>query len=334
MFFWLSVLAIIYTYVGYPLLIFIISLFYEKPVKKKYIYPTVSVIMSVHNEEKNIKQKLESLINLDYPNERFEILLGSDGSTDKSNEIIQQVVNDMSDRHTSNKEYIRVYTYFKDRRQGKPSMLNELAKQAKGEILVFTDARQRLDKNSLKELVKNFSDAKVGSVSAELHFEGENTSAGNGIGVYWRYEKYIRKAESRAGSMLGATGALYAIRRELFEALPINLILDDVYIPMRIVQKGYRAIFDKKAKIYDRYPKNAKEEFLRKVRTLAGNFQIFVHMRWLLNPFKSPVAWQMFSHKFLRLMVPFLLIFVLVCSFYLRSSVFLSDGFYSASHIL
>lgn len=308
--FWIPILIILYVYLGYPLLIYLLSLLYKKPVAGKYLYPTVSIIMSVYNEERHIENKIMNLLDLDYPGERLEILIGSDGSTDKTDEIISKYINS------------KIKLYCNQQRKGKPSILNMLAQEAKGEIIVFTDARQRLNKNSLKELVKYFSDKKVGSVSAELHFEGENNQAGNGISLYWKYEKFIRKSESKIGSMLGATGALYAIRRELFSELPKDLILDDVYIPMRIVQRGYRAIFDKKAKIYDRYSKNTKEEFLRKTRTLAGNFQLFVYLRWLFNPFKSLVAWQFISHKFLRLTVPFLLIVIFMSNIFILDNIF------------
>ena len=294
--FWASIIIILYTYIGYPLLVYFISLFYRQPVKRTYPYPTVSIVMAVHNEEKNIERKMQSLLALDYPDSRVEILIGSDGSTDRTDEILSKYLND------------RIKLYRQPIRKGKPSILNLLAKEAKGEILVFTDARQRLDKSSIDELVKNFADTKVGSVSAELYFEGDNNKTGSGMGMYWNYEKFIRKYESRIGSMLGATGALYAIRRELFTELPNDLILDDMFIPMKIIEKGYRAIFDKKAKLYDHYSINPKEEFSRKSRTMAGNYQLIAYIGWLLNPIKNKISWQFISHKFLRLMGPFLLI--------------------------
>jgi cellulose synthase/poly-beta-1,6-N-acetylglucosamine synthase-like glycosyltransferase len=236
-------------------------------------------------------------------------LSGSDGSSDKTMEIVSKYASD------------KLKLFCNAVRQGKPSVLSMLAKEAKGELLVFTDARQRLDAISLKELVKHFADEKVGSVSGELHFEGEGSQASEGMGLYWKYEKFIRKSESRMGSMLGATGALYAIRKDLFPQLPKDLILDDVYIPLKIVEKGYRAIFDKKAKVFDRYSRNAKEEFLRKTRTLAGNFQLFIHLRELFNPLRGKISWQFFSHKFLRLMVPFLLMILFTANLFLLGQV-------------
>lgn len=308
--FWLSILIIIYVYIIYPASVYLLSLFYKKPWEGKYFYPNLSILISAYNEEKNIERKILSLLFLDYPKEKLEILIGSDGSTDKTDEIVSKYVD------------TRVKLYRQPTRQGKPNMLNMLASKASGESLIFTDARQRLDRNALKELVKNFAEEKVGSVSAELLFENENNKPGNGIGLYWRYEKFIRKCESRIGSMLGATGALYAIRKELFSELPSDLILDDVYIPLNIVRKGYRAIFDSKAKVYDKVVNNPKEEFLRKTRTLAGNFQLFVYLKELLNPLKGRISWQFFSHKFLRLLVPFLLVAVFISNLFILKSYF------------
>ena len=315
--FWLAVTTIIYVYIGYPVLIYLLSLFYKKPVRGKYVYPTVSLIVSAYNEEKNIEKKIISLLSLEYPEERMEILIGSDGSTDRTDEIIYKYTNS------------RLKLFRQEKRQGKPGMLNLLAQNATGEILIFTDARQRLDKDAVRELVKYFADNKVGSISSALFYENEkhNNKTAEGIGLYWKYEKFIRKSESRMGSMLGATGALYAIRRELFPKLPANLILDDIYIPMKIIEKGYRAIFDAKAKVYDTVYDNPKSEFLRKVRTLAGNYQLFIYLGHLFNPLKGKISWQFFSHKFLRLIVPFLLLFIFGANILLSKTAFYKTTF-------
>lgn len=310
--FWLSVIIILYVYLGYPVLVYLLSLLYKKPVRGKYVFPKISILISVFNEEKNIENKIRSLSEINYPQERMEILIGSDGSADKTDEIIAKYIGG------------KVKLFRLQERQGKPSVLNLLASQANGEILVFTDARQRLDKNTLSELVKHFSDDKVGSVSSALFYENERSDnkTGAGIGLYWKYEKLIRKSESRMGSMLGATGALYAIREELYPELPKDLILDDVYIPMKIVEKGYRAIFDSKAKVFDQVFNDPKQEFARKTRTLAGNFQLFVHLRELFNPLRGKISWQFFSHKFLRLIVPFMLIVIFVTNGFMLESSF------------
>ena len=315
--YWVALLTMLYLYFGYPLAMFLLSLTRRKPPRKEYINPAVSILMPVYNEEEYIEDKIKSMLSVDYPENKVEILIGSDGSTDGTEEIVRKYVNGM------------VKLYSGEERRGKPSMLNLLTSKAKGEILVFTDVRQELDKDSLKELVGNFYDERVGSVSTELLFEDENNKTGNGIGFYWRYEKFIRDCESKIGSMLGATGAMYAIRRRLFSALPKDLILDDVYIPLKIVEKGYRAIFDTNAKIYDRVAKTSEQEFLRKARTHTGNFQVFGYVKKLFNPLKSPVALQLFSHKLLRLMGPYLLVALFVSNMFL-----LGNYFYLLSFIL
>lgn len=340
--FWVTFILIVYTYIGYPVLVYILSQCYRKPLRGKYLYPTVSILVSAYNEEKNIEQKLRNLLKLEYPDERIEILVGSDGSTDRTDEIIKSVIalspvlggapgnaewgaisssNSTILYHSAVGEvganmdspHKSIWFFRQEPRQGKPSMLNILAQQAKGDILVLTDARQRLDEKAILELVKYFDDQKVGAVSGELHYESE---AGNktaaGLGIYWKYEKFIRKSESRMGSMLGTTGALYAVRRDLYPQLPVDLILEEVYVPLKVIEKGFRAVFDKRAKVYDKVFSQPKEEFLRKCRTLAGNFQLFFYAREVFNPFRGKIAWQFFSHKFLRLMVPFLLVAMLV----------------------
>ncbi len=323
--FWICLSGILYVYIGYPVLIYILSRFYKKPVGGKYVYPKISIVIAVYNEEKTIENKLRNFLQLDYPKERMEILIGSDGSRDRTNEILTKLENENKTHGyiIIDKEKILTLPQIKiclsEERNGKPKMLNRLVSMAKGEIIVFTDARQRLDNNSLNELVKHFSDPKVGSVSAALFYESSENGGKTreGIGLYWEYEKFIRKSESRMGSMLGATGALYAIRRELFPELPADIILDDVYIPMKIVEKGYRAIFDKKAKIFDRVALNPKDEFTRRVRMLAGNFQLVYYLGYLFTPFKGMISWQFFSHKFLRLMVPFLLAGLFISNLFL-----------------
>ena len=188
-------------------------------------------------------------------------------------------------------------------------MLNDVVPGARGGIVVLADARQRFDAAALRRLVGAFADPAVGAVSGALVLSGgrDGTTAGEGLGVYWSYEKLIRWGESRIDSTVGATGALYAIRRDLFEPLPEDTILDDVLIPMRIVRRGYRVLFEAGARAYDRPAASARAEFARKVRTLAGNFQLFSRERWLLSPAWNRLWLQTLSHKVLRLLGPLLL---------------------------
>jgi len=318
--FWLSLAVLAYTYFGYPLLLWIGSKLFSKPVRKEQIRPYVTFVVVAYNEEEYIGRKIDNILSLDYPHDKLEIIIGSDGSTDNTENIIEEYARSQS--HHVTKSHVKYRVIISKERRGKISLLNEIVPQAKGEIIVFSDARQMFDVSSLRELVSNFADEKVGCASGELVFDDEEKSGvAGGIGFYWRYEKWMRKLESNIHSMIGATGAIYAIRKGVFTPPPPNTILDDVFIPLKVVEKGFRAIFDLQAKAFDKAAATSREEFTRKVRTLTGNFQLFVLCRRLFNPFKSPVAVQFFSHKFLRA-VAFLFLMALFAS-----NLFLMDKF-------
>lgn len=288
-----------YTYAGYPLCVFIRARYHKNTVAKDTGFkPFVSVIMSAYNEESHIEKKIKNLLESDYPKDSLEILAGSDGSTDATDLVLSR----MADKR------LKVFIY-KERR-GKPSILNDLVTKARGEIIVFCDARQIFEKNAISQLVANFADEKVGCVSGELVFESlaNETEVAKGVGMYWEYEKFIRKCESAVHSMVGATGAIYAIRKELYLPVPSDIVLDDVYIPLNIARIGYRSILDQDAKAYDRPALAISEEYRRKVRTLAGNYQIFFIFKDLLIPFLKPVSLALVSHKLFRVLAPFFLI--------------------------
>jgi poly-beta-1,6-N-acetyl-D-glucosamine synthase len=308
--FWYLLFLIVFCYFGYPILIYLFALIFKKVSQKSPIHPTISIIISAYNEEDCIENKITNLLSLDYPNSKLEIILGSDGSTDKTNEIINRFTSPTLSFH-----------YFTQRR-GKMATINDLVEKAQNEILVFTDARQSFEHNALRELVANFNDPSVGCVSGELCFKPLTSAGGTakGINLYWKYEKFLRYCESQVHSMLGATGAIYAIRRELFNPIPQNVVLDDMFVPLKIIQKGFRAIFDPNAKAYDIVADNPKEEYRRKARTLYGNYQIFCLFSNLFNPLNSPIALQLFSHKFLRVVAPFLLILLFANNFCLVNS--------------
>ncbi|MDD4861198.1 MAG: glycosyltransferase family 2 protein [Candidatus Omnitrophica bacterium] len=312
--FWLILAVIFYTYAGYALILFLLSRVIKKPVSKDQSTPKVSVIISAFNEEKNIEKKLNNLLAIDYPMDALEILIGSDGAWDKTDQIISHFPSSQ----------VRFYKFI--RNLGKPSVLNDLVKEAHGAIVVFTDVRQEIHPKSIRALVANFADPAVGCVSGELYFKAETEAQkgtiGRGMGVYWNYEKFLRKRESEIGSMLGATGAIYAIRRKLFPYIPDDILVDDMFVPLAIISQGYRAVFESEARAFDRPSEEGREEFTRKVRTLAGNFQLFVQFPHLFHPFKSPVAWQFFSHRLLRVTAPFFLILLFVINLFLVTQPF------------
>ncbi|MDD5687517.1 MAG: glycosyltransferase family 2 protein [Elusimicrobia bacterium] len=312
--FWVSIVVIFYTYAGYPLIIYLLSLVFSKSTECKQLYPSVSIIMAVYKEEKYIESKLRTLMELEYPDEKIEILIGSsEGSSDKTDEIISNF--------PDKKRTIKLVK--EEKRTGKCNMLNLLVSQAKGEIIVFTDARQRLEHNALFELTKYFGDQKVGSVSGELMYEKDGIEQPeSGMGLYWKYENFIRESESRFGSMIGAAGAFYGFRKELFTTLPADLILDDMFVPVKVVEKGYRAIFSSKSKLYDKIFINPKAEFVRKARNLASTYQFFYYFIKSFSHFNLILLWQLFSHRFFRLMIPFLLILTFASNIFMLGNNF------------
>ena len=304
--FFLSLGVIFYTYAGYPLVLALWTLGGRKPVKKVIDYePRVAVFISAYNEEDTIRRRVENLLSLDYPRQKLEIFIGTDGSTDDTYKIIREL---------SARENIRYAVSFI--RRGKPAMLNKMVKESEAEIYIFADARQTFDRFAIRELVRCFGDPEVGAVSGELVIEDQETGTGKGMGLYWAYEKALRRMESAVGSMLGATGAIYAVRARHFIYLPEDIILDDVYLPLRVVLQYRRAIVEPAAKAYDKVSVTAQKEFMRKVRTLAGNFQIFSLMPELFRFGYSPVAFQLFSHKLLRLAVPYFLLLLFLSNIF------------------
>lgn len=314
--FWISIGLIAYTYLGYPFILSLLSAVKRRPVQKSAFEPHVSVVIAAFNEERTIEWRLQNLIEQDYPREKIEIVVVSDGSTDRTEQIIKEF--------SSWQRQVRFFSMRE--RKGKVEALNLGVAQAKGDIIVFTDARQTFRPEAVRHLVANFSDPEVGCVSGELIFiKNLKSLIQSEMGAYWLYEKWIRKAENRTGSTIGATGAIYAIRKQLYKPLPSGTLLDDVLTPMNIVMQGYRVAFDGSAVAYDVPSKDASQEWTRKVRTLAGNWQITSLAPALLSPWKNPCWWRFISHKLMRLAVPFLLPAVLM------SGALLSDPIYRVS---
>lgn len=316
--YWFSISFIVYTYIGYPLFLWLLSIIKSLPVKKSVdnIDKTVSIILSLYNEELNIHKKILNLLEQTYDQDKLEIIIVSDGSTDKSDEIVQGFVTnelDKNDAHIRHSiKFIRI-----DNNQGKPNALNMAVSVAKGEIIVFSDTRQTYDSNAIKELIGNFDDEKIGSVSGELIFIDCHSNMTIDMGLYWNFEKIIRKMESSTGSVMGATGAIYAIRKELYNEIPKDTLIDDVMIPMDIVMQGYRNIFDSKAIAYDTISTEDSQEKRRKIRTLAGNYQLIQKMPDVLSPIKNPDFIRYISHKVFRLFVPFFLCLLVLSAFLL-----------------
>lgn len=291
---WGSVALVAYAYFGYPVAVALLSRAVGRRTAKGPSLPSVTVIVAGYNEEAVIGKRLQNLIDSDYPKDRLEVIFGSDGSTDST----------VAEASAFERCGVRVLVF--NERRGKVSVLNDCVKAAKGEILVFTDARQTFDRGAIRALVENFADASVGAASGELMLSGAS-GFGSSFAAYWDYEKAVRRAESGIDSVIGVTGAIWALRKGLFEPYPADIILDDLYQPLRVVLKGYRVVFEPGARAFDVAEKAAGGEIRRKARTIAGNWQVFATMKGVLNPVRNRAFVQLVSHKLLRVLVPFLL---------------------------
>ena len=306
--FWCAACLLVYTYAGYPLWIYWRSRLHPRPVQQGPILPSVSIILAVHNGADRLRQKIDHLLSLDYPQDRLQIVISSDGSTDDTDSIIGEYPN-------SSLKYIRCSEH-----RGKAAALNAGMRIATAEILLFLDIRPWMERGALQFLVSNFADPSVGCVAGELVLRDDGHDAGAKAvgGLYWRYEQWIRNSEAIVDSPLGVYGGFYAVRRELATPLPAGTILDDMLQPLNVIRQGFRSVLDVRARVYDTWPKSLGGEFHRKVRTLAGNFQLLQLAPWLLSC-QNRLRFELISHKLLRLVVPILLIILLVSSAFLAN---------------
>jgi poly-beta-1,6-N-acetyl-D-glucosamine synthase len=299
--FWISALIVGYVYVGYPCLLAAWARIADRRPRRAAFqdgaWPSISIVIAARNEAARLPARVANLLEQAYPGRR-EIIVVSDGSTDAPERALA--------RFGPAVRLIDVPP------GGKPLALNAGVAASTGDILVFADARQRFAPGALAALIRNFADAAVGGVTGELVLDSErdsvDTKVGEGIGLYWKYEKWLRRNESRVWSVLGATGAIYALRRECWTNLPAATLLDDVLAPMRAVLNGCRVVFEAEAIAYDQASADAATESRRKRRTLAGNYQILAQEPRLLLPVVNPVWLQYMSHKVGRLIVPWALV--------------------------
>ncbi|HUS06477.1 MAG TPA: glycosyltransferase family 2 protein [Bryobacteraceae bacterium] len=296
----LGIAFVVYILFGYPALLYILAKRRGRPVRQEPSIRSVSMLIAVHNGEPFVESKLRSIFELHYPADEIEIIVACDGCTDATAEMARQVGGDR----------VQVLQL---PRAGKAVALNEAMKAARGEIFVFTDIRQRLDPDCLRYLMESFADPQVGAVSARLVILKGSSQGEENVGLYWRYEFWVRSQLSRLDSIFGATGACYAMRRELTVPIPPGTLLDDMYEPLGAFFRGYRLIADERALIFD-YPTNPSVEFDRKVRTLAGNYQILAAYPRLLGP-GNRLWFHYVSYKFGRLLLPIALMLILAASF-------------------
>jgi poly-beta-1,6-N-acetyl-D-glucosamine synthase len=347
--FWWSVGLIAYVYAGYPALLAVWARLASisgagDPIAECQsgdvsvddpgadALPGVSIIIAVRNEARRLPARIENLLTSDYPQDRLQIIVASDGSTDHTLDALAP--------YAQRVELVMLPP------RGKAAALNAAVARARHPVLVFADARQRFAPDAIRRLVRHFQRRSVGAVSGELILDCERpdlnigpgdtgahatpagtdvyvdatSTIGDGVGAYWKYEKWLRRHEAIVGSTLGVTGAIYAMRRALWQPLPDDTILDDVLGPMRIVLQRYRVTFDDTAHAYDETARDAAVETRRKVRTLAGNFQLLALEPRLLVPGVNPVWFQFVSHKVGRLLVPYALAAAFVSSLWLATA--------------
>ena len=329
--FWLSIAVVAYVYAGYPLMLRVWARARQCGLRIADCgliddWPGVSIVIAARNEGSRLSARIENLLALDYPADRRQIVVVSDGSTDNTVDVLAR--------------YDRLVDAVTIPASGKALALNAGVARARFDVIVFADARQVFASDALVELVAPLSDPAVGVVTGELLLDAESpcrragrdrraferrqvardygsdrrvddrrrtvrSTIADGVGLYWKYEKQIRRLESAIDSTLGATGAIYAMRRSLFQPLPADTVLDDVLTPMRVVLAGFRVVFNERARAFDRAAVDADAEARRKVRTLAGNYQILALEPRLLLPWRNRVWLQYLSHKIGRLVVPY-----------------------------
>jgi len=310
--FWISVGIILYTYFIYPIVLSICSGIHQVKKDAQYLFnrnqrrtkniddlPNVSIIIAAYNEESCIEERIKNLLLLDYPSEKINIHIGSDGSSDGTNSIL------------SNYSADNYHAHLFEQNRGKMSVLNDLVQLCNDEIIVFSDANTHFQTDVIKKLVRHFADEKMGVVCGELHLV-DGASGDNMDSIYWRYEQVLKFHESRLGALLGANGAIYAIRKSLFEPLPANTIVDDFQIAMNISRNKYTTHYDPEAVAIEEVAPNLKAEAGRRVRIGLGNYQAFFKMSWALNPL---LGWRFIayiSHKVFRWFVPHMMILALL----------------------
>lgn len=310
--FWLCVSGVAYAYVVYPIIVWAISRCYLNPAdfaSDKALpvqWPLVTLIIAAYKEEKVILPRLVNAALLDYPADRLEILIGVDGNEDCTGELIRSFVDSR----------VRLIQY--PIRRGKASVLNDTVPEARGEIIVFSDANTMTQPNSIKQLVRHFADQDVGAVCGKLELI-DPASGQNVDGIYWKYENFLKGCEARINGLLGVNGGIYALRKELYEPIPTNAIVDDFLIGMRIHLRHRRLIYDPTAIALEETPDTIGQEFQRRSRIGAGGFQSLQWLWPLLSPTSGWVCFTFWSHKIYRWMCPLLMLGALATNIALAS---------------
>lgn len=303
--FWLSVVAIVYAYLGYVILLWVLSLLFSRPLNTRDSVPPVSLVIAAYNEEAVLESKLENALAMKYPPDRLEIAVISDGSTDGTNRIIQSWA----------KRDSRVRAWINPVNQGKDASLIQYVPRLAGDILLFSDANCFYPPELIQTIVRPFADPDIGFVTGSTtYLSSQEQEDQGGVGLYARLERLTKLLESRIGSCVGADGAVFAIRKDLFSLQSQNEI-NDLALPLRIVHQGYRGVLEPKADCYEEAATEPDQEFRRQVRITTGTLNTLLHCRGLMNPFRFPFfSFQVLSHKGMKMLSPLFLCLALVSS--------------------
>jgi cellulose synthase/poly-beta-1,6-N-acetylglucosamine synthase-like glycosyltransferase len=301
--FWLSAAALFYTYAGYPLLLALVSALRFRAVRRGEVNPTVSIIITAYNEERDLAAKLENTLALDYPRELLEVIVASDCSTDRTDEIARA----FSGRG------IRLHR--QPERLGKTAAQNAAVEQAHGEIIVFSDATSLYQPDVVRAVMPSFADPEVGCVAGRLEYvDASGSGVGRGARSYWSYETFLKRHESRVGSLIGVSGCLYAVRRSAYIPL-YHEACSDFIIATKMVEQGLRAVYEPNAVCTELTNRQSDKELKMRVRIIAQTFTDLWRHRSLLNPFRGGFyGVQLLSHKVMRYLVPFFLMGLFVSS--------------------
>ena len=317
--FLLTFFFVFYTYLGYPLIMWILMKLKRKSsVNKKFITPNISIVISAYNEEKSIQEKLENLASLNYPQDKLEVVIISDASSDKTDEIVKNFAQEGK---------LKIKFYRQPSRRGKIAGYRKVYPHLEGEIIIFTDATSILEKDSLLYLVSNFADESVGCVGGLIKYVNPaKASVGEAEGIYWKYEKKIRELESALCSLPSVSGTFYAVRKELYPYKMREWLADDLVVPIYVKKQGFHTVLDEKAICYERTVSSIKEEIAKRVRITIQNIRGLIEQKDILNPFKYGLfSLIIISHKLFRLLVPIFLVILFVSNLFLlqTSGIFL-----------
>lgn len=300
--FWISIFLIVYSYFVYPALLWLLTKFKKGNISEEAYEPTVTLLIAAYNESAAIVTKLENSLALDYPREKLQILVTNDGSEDGTDKIVRSFAEQGVEMVSG------------EARQGKMIALKRGVLAARGELIVMSDATNAYSPNTIKALVAPFVDASVGIASGAKFIPTGDGVLGSSEGLYWKYESWIKKQETKLGNCINVTGEIYAFRKELFGSPPDTIINDDFYMMMNVLKQGYRVVYTPEARSWERVSQTSADEVERRARINAGRYQAMAMASKYL-PFNRPLlVWQIISHKFTRPLVPFGMIFAFLAN--------------------